>query len=1459
MKIPHAFMAILLVSQLLAIANVSFSGVGAGLVPLVPQVHPSLSNQTITTTTSTTSNCLIPSEADLSQVTFPPSSTHANLTGTVLPQVHNRTAVRLEQPVPQTFVIHMQFVFKMRNPDQFAKCYAAIMDPTSTDYGHFLNATTLEPYVPTPGEKSSVISYLRSTGLTVTDSASPIALEISATANTVQRAFGITISFYKEGNSTYYATRSDPTLPQNVAILTQGILGLDNSTRVKTLAHPTSLLRECWGDSLSPYCAPALQVGYSLSSLINGSPKYDGTGQKVAIVIGQDEPNPQSAIDTFDSEFGLPTTTLTILCISNSQVVTCPTPQPPYGIEGDLDMESVHTMAPGAQIILVHPTDSNPIGAINYIANNHIATIVSNSYSLCADTKCTMLKDSDFTSTTRSSVDSFLANDAVQGVTILFASGDQGAKPDGSSGGLGVEFPASDPNVLSVGGTDLTLTGCGIYTCTGYGSEDGWSSSGGGYSTVEPEPSWQLANSWIGTTTGRAVPDVSMFAGSPNVWVYQTQLGWEGAYGTSLATPLWAGFLADALQVRGGGNFGNIDPLVYQLGSSGSYSSLFHDITTGGNNGYSAGTRWDPVTGWGSPIGNALASALMQEQVTTDKSTYAQGDTIHYTGSGFTAGGSTQACLSTDNDGSLLCVGEPNADSTGSVAGTMSVGTNIPAGPQKFVGKDLTTGRYSSAVQLTILPQPPGVTFYVTPTGSISACGGTFSDGQSSTGCGGSFSATYNLPSPSSQWQFYYWSWSGGVTCNSISANPTSCTVSSSGSLTVLFGAKITFYTNPTNVGAILWGGSLSTPRTNGATTFDVNYGSVNAYANVPTGYSLGGWSCSGGLSCFGSSSPTSVTFSGPGTITASFVALPFDFSVSNSGPITVTQGSSGSNTISVALISGISQSVTLSCTNGVPSNTCSFSLTSGNPPFTSSLTISTSSSTPTGSLTVTVTGSGGGVTRTTQFTLTVNPPLSYTLTVAAGSGGTTNPSPGQYQHYAGDSISVSYSITGSGYTFGGWTVSGASCSGGSTSNPCQFTMPGQAVTVTANFNPPFTYSLSNSGGIAVSPGGFASNTITATLQTGSPESISLSCTSVLPSGAKCSFNPASGTPASGNPFSSTLTISTTSSTPTGSYTVTVNGNPSATAATSFTLTVNVPLSVSLISPPSPSNGGTITSLPVTFEAQVTSGGSPVQGASVGLVLDNAAIANCSGNTDPNGYYSCSYVWTLQNGQHSWYMNAFKSGYGVSASATWSFSYVLPTTISLLTQSSVGLGSSVTLSGSIAPNPGIVQVTVSMSGDSGSTWTSFITLVTDGAGSYSTAWTPAYPGTYLLKAGWAGNSQYAGSTSPSQPLTVTGTATPNPTLLLSAPSTAIHSQSLTLSITVFNPTSTGLPASVSIQITGPNNYVSFDTVQVNVASQSYATVYYDWSVPNQTGQYTVAVGLLPPQPAATDAATIQVS
>jgi len=109
-----------------------------------------------------------------------------------------------------------------------------------------------------------------------------------------------------------------------------------------------------------------------------------------------------------------------------------------------------------------------------------------------------------------------------------------------------------------------------------------------------------------------------------------------------------------------------------------------------------------------------------------------------------------------------------------------------------------------------------------------------------------------------------------------------------------------------------------------------------------------------------------------------------FDFSLSSSGGITVTQGGSGSNTITVTLISGTIQTVSLTVSGLLTDATASFNPPSGNPTFTSTCTISTSMSTPTGSYTITVTGTGGGLTRTTTFTLAVNPPFGQTITTIA-------------------------------------------------------------------------------------------------------------------------------------------------------------------------------------------------------------------------------------------------------------------------------------------------------------------------------------------------------------------------------------------------------------------------------------------------------------------------------------------
>lgn len=110
----------------------------------------------------------------------------------------------------------------------------------------------------------------------------------------------------------------------------------------------------------------------------------------------------------------------------------------------------------------------------------------------------------------------------------------------------------------------------------------------------------------------------------------------------------------------------------------------------------------------------------------------------------------------------------------------------------------------------------------------------------------------------------------------------------------------------------------------------------------------------------------------------------------------------------------------------------------------------------------------------------------------------------------------------------------------------------------TVNAPVTFNYSLSNSSNISATQGSSGSNTITATLSSGTTQSVSYAA-SGLPAGATASFSPTSCSPT----CSTTLTITTAASTPTGSYTVTVTGAPLS-KTTAFTLTVNA----GVIAPP---------------------------------------------------------------------------------------------------------------------------------------------------------------------------------------------------------------------------------------------------------------------------------------------------
>jgi subtilase family serine protease len=197
-----------------------------------------------------------------------------------------------------------------------------------------------------------------------------------------------------------------------------------------------------------------------------------------------------------------------------------------------------------------------------------------------------------------------------QGQSIFVATGDNGSGTPGD-----VVWPADDPYVTAVGGTDLTTTGPG----GAWKSETGWNGSAGSPSKNGiPIPSYQqlagvINSSNGGSTTLRNYPDVAAEANTNQYSCYDGGC-FEGNGGTSYAAPQWAGITAMANEqavTDGKSTLGFLNPAIYEIGVGTGYDSDFHDVTNGSNGGYKAVVGYDLVTGWGSPDGPNLIKALV--------------------------------------------------------------------------------------------------------------------------------------------------------------------------------------------------------------------------------------------------------------------------------------------------------------------------------------------------------------------------------------------------------------------------------------------------------------------------------------------------------------------------------------------------------------------------------------------------------------------------------------------------------------------------------------------------------------------------------------------------------------------------------------------------------------------------------------------------------------------------------
>jgi hypothetical protein len=410
--------------------------------------------------------------------------------------------------------------------------------------------------------------------------------------------------------------------------------------------------------------------------------------------------------------------------------------------------------------------------------------------------------------------------------------------------------------------------------------------------------------------------------------------------------------------------------------------------------GSSSGTeRWDTNSATGSISASGTINPSFYHQ-------YLQ--TLSYSLAGTPTGSPTAPCFQADQFGSQVC--QPLT--TSATGYWFDAGVTWIVGPNPLTGSGASerwqsppsqalTGTVSSAQTLMF-------TFYhqFLWTLSYAIVGGgsptapTFTANQF-----GSPTSQVLMGTPTVYWFDNGIPWSvtnplGGSTSSErwalATSQPASGTISSSQTITFTYYHQyyLTMEVAPfSNFGTVAVNGQPGSSWVNAGSSVMI-LATPASGVNYPFVFTF--WAGTGSGSYSGSTNPAPVTMNGPITEIGYFTgpSVGFDFFLSKSGGITVNQGGSGSNIITVTAIHITSQSVSLSCTSVLPSGAaCAFNPASNIPPFQSTLTITTSPLTPVGSYTINVTGTRYVETEITMFTLRVNPVQSPELANHAYTG----------------------------------------------------------------------------------------------------------------------------------------------------------------------------------------------------------------------------------------------------------------------------------------------------------------------------------------------------------------------------------------------------------------------------------------------------------------------------------------
>ena len=324
--------------------------------------------------------------------------------------------------------------------------------------------------------------------------------------------------------------------------------------------------------------APAdLRAAYNTSA-------SGGSGVTVAIVDAFGYNNAEADLGTYRTQFGIPACTTSNGCFrkvnQNGRAGPYPAQDAGWADETALDLDMVSAMCPNCHILLVEANNNG---------NNNLAISVNTAVSMGALVVSNSYGGGEGGSTAQESAYEH------PGIAITASTGDEG---------FGAQFPATDPQVIAVGGTHLVKD-----SSTRGWTETAWSGGGSGCSTVYAKQAWQTGVT-DSLCTKRMEADISAVA-DPNTGVavfgpanFGFHSSWLVFGGTSVAAPLVGGMIGNAHNYSGEGA-----ELTYEL-YAGNHA-VVNDVTSGHNGSCggtyfcTAGTGYDGPTGLGTPNGNA--------------------------------------------------------------------------------------------------------------------------------------------------------------------------------------------------------------------------------------------------------------------------------------------------------------------------------------------------------------------------------------------------------------------------------------------------------------------------------------------------------------------------------------------------------------------------------------------------------------------------------------------------------------------------------------------------------------------------------------------------------------------------------------------------------------------------------------------------------------------------------------